>query len=175
MELTKAISERYSCRSFSPQKVAVEKLQQLATLAGGSPSAANKQAYRVSIITEKDELEKCYLIYAREWLKTAPAIMLICANLSEGWIRADGKNHAEIDTAIYIDHLTLLATDAGLATCWVCNFNRELCRELFGLPSSLEPMVLLPIGFPKDAAIPSKKRKDANEWLFVNQIPHDKL
>jgi len=163
MELTKAILERYSCRSFSPQKVAVEKLQQLATLAGGSPSAANKQAYRVSIITEKDELEKCYLIYAREWLKTAPAIMLICAN------------HAEIDTSIYIDHLTLLATDAGLATCWICNFNMELCRKLFRLPSSLEPTALLPIGFPKDAAIPSKKRKDVNEWLFANQIPHDKL
>ena len=46
--------------------------------------------------------------------------------------------------------MTLQATELGLATCWICNFEVGKTRELLQLPDHLEPMVLLPVGYPMD-------------------------
>jgi len=45
-----------------------------------------------------------------------------------------------------------------LATCWVCNFDAEKCKELFALPENEEPAVLIPIGYAADE-LKEKKRK----------------
>jgi nitroreductase len=46
--------------------------------------------------------------------------------------------------------MTLQATELGLATCWICNFDPTLASQLLGLPDHMEPMVLLPLGYPMD-------------------------
>jgi nitroreductase len=76
----------------------------------------------------------------------------------EEWVRADGKHHGNIDIAIAVEHLCLAATEQGLATCWVCNFDAILCKELFALPESEEPTVIIPIGYAADEQ-KEKKRK----------------
>ena len=43
---------------------------------------------------------------------------------------------ALIDIAIAVEHLCLAATEQGLATCWVYNFDANLCKELFSLPEN---------------------------------------
>lgn len=50
----------------------------------------------------------------------------------------------------------------GLATCWVCNFDAALCKELFALPESEEPAVIIPLGYADDE-LKEKKRKDIDE------------
>ena len=65
----------------------------------------------------------------------------------EEWVRSDGKHHGDIDIAIAVEHLCLAATEQGLATCWVCNFDAALCKQLFGLSANEEPAVLIPLGY----------------------------
>jgi hypothetical protein len=48
----------------------------------------------------------------------------------------------------------------------VCNFDVELCRELFGIAAPYEPAVLIPIGYPTTVEVPEKTRKPMNE-VFV--------
>jgi len=48
--------------------------------------------------------------------------------------------------------MTLQATELGLATCWICNFFVDETRELLKLPEQLEPVVILPLGYPLDSA-----------------------
>ena len=43
--------------------------------------------------------------------------------------------------------LCLAATEQGLATCWVCNFDANLCKELFSLSDIEEPAVIIPLGY----------------------------
>jgi nitroreductase len=92
--------------------------------------------------------------------------MYIIASLvhDEEWVRSDGKAHGDIDVAIAVEHLCLAATEQGLATCWVCNFDAQLCSQLFSYAEGEEPVVLIPIGYPADEAKP-KVRKEMNEIL----------
>jgi len=92
-------------------------------------------------------------------------IIVACVNHRESWKRgSDGHDFGEVDVAIAIDHLTLAATAKGLGTCWVCNFDVPGCRKVLDLPDHLEPLALIPLGWPAVSS-PPKKRKPVEEIL----------
>jgi nitroreductase len=118
------------------------------------------------VIQEEGDLEKIHQVYHREWFRTAPCVIVICGDHSTSWKRKDEKDHCDIDAAITTDHMTLQATELELATCWICNFDPQMTRGLLNLPDHLEPLVLLPLGYPLDEADPerhSEKRKPLSE------------
>ena len=104
--------------------------------------------------------------YNREWFTTAPMYIIASVLHDEEWVRADGKHHGDIDIAIAVEHLCLAATEQGLATCWVCNFDAPLCKTLFDLPESEEPAVVIPLGYPADRP-KVKNRKSMEEILSI--------
>jgi len=61
-----------------------------------------------------------------------------------------GKDHCDIDLAIAIDHITLAATDNGLATCWICKFDVMKCAEILKLPYNIYPVALIPLGYSSE-------------------------
>jgi nitroreductase len=71
---------------------------------------------------------------------------------------AQNKDSADIDITIAVDHMALQATELGLGTCWVCNFDVRQCSDILRLPRHIEPVVLLPVGYP-NIKPPAKKRK----------------
>jgi nitroreductase len=75
------------------------------------------------------------------------------------WTRRDGKNYADVDVSIAMDHLILAATDQGLGTCWVGAFDPAAAREVLGLPEGVEPVAFTPLGYPADSARPKLRRK----------------
>ncbi|MCQ2375903.1 MAG: nitroreductase family protein [Salinivirgaceae bacterium] len=168
MESIKSLfSERYSCRNYSSQKVSRQTLEQLLETAKLAPSATNAQPWKVIVVNQPENIAKLQAAYNRDWFRTASTVLIMCAVRNKAWTRADGKNHADIDLAILTDHLTLAATDMGLATCWVCNFNAKMITNDFGLDSNTEPVVLVPIGYSADDSKPAKKRittSDFVEW-----------
>ena len=92
----------------------------------------------------------------------APVVVIASILHDEEWVRSDGKHHGDIDIAIAVEHLCLAATEQGLGTCWVCNFDAELCKKSFGLEDNEEAAVLIPIGYPADEP-KDKKRKAIEE------------
>jgi nitroreductase len=93
------------------------------------------------------------------WAAAAPVAIVACSRPSTAWTRAyDGKNHADIDLAILMDHLILAATDDGLATCWICAFDPAVVRAALHLPDDLEPVAITPLGHA-DAPPREKTRK----------------
>ena len=102
-----------------------------------APSAVNFQPWRFRIVTDEAVLKALYSCYKREWLATAPCIIVACVDHNESWHRrADNKDHADIDIAIAVEHLCLAAAEQGLGTCWVCNFDAPQCSEVLGLPEN---------------------------------------
>ncbi len=159
LELTK---QRYSCRDYQPTSIEQEKLDYVMACVRLSPSACNKQPWRFRIISNEDDLQKVRQCYAREWMTTAPVCIIASILHDEEWVRADGKHHGDIDIAIAVEHLCLAAAEQGLGTCWVCNFDAALCKQLFALDANEEPAVLIPIGYPADEQ-KEKKRKTMAE------------
>ncbi len=171
MNLNEIISHRFSVRKYKNQKIEHEKLFQVLEAGRLAPSAVNYQPWHFIVFQNAENLEKIYSVYNREWIKSAPAIILICSNHSKSWKRkSDEKDFADVDIAIATDHMTLQATELGLGTCWVCNFDAPKCAELFDLPEHIEPAVILPIGYP-DIDPPEKKRKHLEEIVYWEHFP----
>ena len=98
-------------------------------------------------------------------MATAKAVIMVVAVKDEAWVRAtDGKYHGDIDAAIITEHICLAATEQGLGTCWVCNFDAALCHDLFALADNEEPVVLIPIGIP--AAEPTEKKRKSLDAIW---------
>ena len=141
-----------------------EKLDYVMECVRLAPSAVNKQPWMFRVV--KDEAEKAKLreCYNRDWFNSAP-MYIICSILhDQEWVRKDGKHHGDIDIAIAVEHLCLAATEQGLATCWVCNFNAEKCKEFFTFSDNEEPAVLIPIGYAADER--NEKIRKAIEEIY---------
>lgn len=72
------------------------------------------------------------------------------------------------DVAIATEHISLAAAEQGLGSCWVCNFDTDLCRKHFNLPDTIEPAVILTIGYPESPDLfkqTPKKRKTLEEII----------
>lgn len=160
---------RYSCRAYLNKPVEEEKLNLILEAGRIAPSAVNYQPWQFIIIRSEKYLEGIRQCYHREWFKTAPVAIVICGNHDLSWKRkSDNKDHTDVDTAIAIDHMTLMASDLDLATCWICNFDVEKTRQLLELPDNLEPIAILPIGYPADKCNPDRhqeKRKSLDEVI----------
>lgn len=163
MNLNQIIKQRFSVRKYKNKSVEHEKLLQILEAGRLAPSAANYQPWYFIVVRQPENLKKLHSVYHRDWIKSAPIIIVACADHSQSWKRSsDGKDSSDIDLAIAVDHMTLQATELGLGTCWVCNFDVNRCSDSFKLPSQIEPVVLLPIGYP-DIKQPDKKRKSLEE------------
>ena len=169
MEFLELAKNRYSCRKYKDTPVEDKKLMQVLEAARVAPSAKNKQPWHYIIIQDSEILEKVKSCYKREWINSAPMIIVACGDHKISWRRSDGKDHTDIDMAISIDHLTLAATDAGLATCWVCKFDVMKCAEILELPEGIEPVALIPIGYPADEPDPERHERARND---LNEIVH---
>ena len=164
MNLQELIKSRYSCRSYQAASVEPQKLDYIMECVRLAPSAVNKQPWRFRIVSTDEDKAKLQRCYVRSWFTSAPMYIIASLVHDEEWVRSDGKAHGNIDVAIAVEHLCLAAAEQGLGTCWVCNFDALLCKQLFSYAEGEEPVVLIPIGYPADEAKP-KVRKAMAEIL----------
>ena len=162
------VKKRYSVREFTNQKVEKEKIKKILKTANLAPSAVNYQPWHFIVITEEGLKKSIAKAYPRSWFQEAPVIIAACGDHSQSWKRRDGKDHCDVDVAIAVDHLTLAAADQGLGTCWVCAFDARMVEEVLKLPSHLEAVALIPLGYPQKTEAPEKKRKDWDEIVSWN-------
>lgn len=168
MELRKAISARYSCRSYEDRPIDNSLLKDIIDTARQAPSASNRQEWRFVAVTDKDAIARITeKAGSQQWWAGAPVILACCAE-TDNHLMTCGQPCYPIDLAIIIDHITLLATDAGLGTCWVGAFNEDAVKEICGIPSEIRVVELLVMGYPADSAR-EKKRLELEDVLFLNQ------
>jgi len=164
MELKACIENRVSTRDFQSVPVEKEKLIQLLDAARVAPSACNLQPWCFVVITDSQRCANLCECYKREWIRSAPVIIVACADHSVSWKRrTDNKDHSDMDLAIAIEHICLTATDLGLGACWVCNFDLAGCKEFLNLPEHVEPVALIPVGYPVKNESAAKNRKSLEE------------
>ena len=156
---------RHSCRDYSDRPVSRDTLRSVLDVARLAPSACNRQPWVFLVADSAEQREAITGSYDRQWIRTAPEFIVACGIHDEAWHRGcDGKDHTDVDLSIAIEHLCLAATSLELGTCWVCNFDPAPIAEAFGLPAGVEPVAIIPIGYPADPqAVPEKKRKSLDE------------
>ncbi len=166
MNFIELAKSRSSVRTYLSKKVEEDKISYMLDCARFAPSAVNSQPWTFIIVQEEENRKHLQACYDREWFKSAPLYILVCGSHSQSWHRkSDNKDHCDIDVAIAVDHLVLAATEQGLGTCWVCNFDVALCSTLFQLSNDVEPIVILAIGY-SDGNDAAKIRKEMKEIVI---------
>lgn len=162
MDVVEAIRARYSCRSYQDRGIHEDTLRRLFDVARMAPSARNIQEWRFVVVRDPETRAKLATASCnQEFVGKAPVVLACCAD-GDNRKMTCGQFAYPIDLAIIIDHLTLLATAEGLATCWIGAFHADQVREILGIPERVEIVELLTLGYPADAA-PEKSRMDIDQ------------
>lgn len=160
MEFFKTLKARRSIRRFEPRPVPEDLLIQVLEAARLAPSGGNMQPWEFVIVREPENVRRVvqttHLGFdpgsgeRQEWLSAAPVLVVACADLKRSASRYGelGAQVAVLDTAAAVQNMLLAAVDVGLGSCWVSGFDAEALAGVLGLPGSVRPLAILPLGFP---------------------------
>ena len=151
METLECIKSRTSTRSYKPDKIPEEDVEEIIDAAIHAPSAGNLQDWEFVLV--KDPENKRGLMRAcadQAFVGQSQVSVVVCSNLeSIGPCGERGRRLYTIqDTAAATQNLMLGAGRHGIGTCWIGKFEEEEVRELLGLPEHVRPVAVIPLGYP---------------------------
>ncbi|MEK6646408.1 MAG: nitroreductase family protein [Candidatus Firestonebacteria bacterium] len=177
--LMEIIRKRKSVRKYIDTPVEKEKIEAIIEAARLAPSSSNTQPWRFIAVLDKTVLSEIKAkglggIVPNKWASTTPAVIVACAelNIITHRIGATIKNidYHLIDLGIATEHLILRATELGLGTCWIGWFNEKEIKKTLNIPTTVQVISLITIGYYEDKAnITAKTRMSMNSILFYNK------
>ncbi|MDP2681318.1 MAG: nitroreductase family protein [Deltaproteobacteria bacterium] len=157
---------RKSIREFADREIEKDKLERLLEALRRAQSAANCQPWHF-IIIEKADRKKLDNVFIKEGFKAAPLIIAACAEPSKAWVRkADGKNYAWVDVTIALTEMIAVATAEGLGTCWIAAIDPLRVKDILDIPSHIEVVALIAIGYPKVPLVKEEKNRKTLESII---------
>lgn len=160
--------ERWTCRRYSDKPVEQEKLNAILEAARIAPTAKDIQPFHIWVV--KSEEARGRLDQTTKCLYGAPVALIVAGDSARAYIRADGKNYADIDASIVGTHIILEAADLGLGSTWIGAYDSPKLKELFPELGEYVDVALFAIGYPADDARPAPshtERKSVRELVTV--------
>ncbi|SNC68351.1 Nitroreductase [Hymenobacter gelipurpurascens] len=183
--IQESISKRWSPRSFAQQPVDPETLNQVFEAASWAPSAMNEQPWRYIYAHKSDQesfqkMVDCLLPGNQPWAKNAPVLILALAKTH--YDNGTPNGAALHDLGMANANLITEATALGLHGHFMGGFDQAKTRELFELPESLQPVVIIALGYIGEAEQleepflsrekAPRQRKHHADIAFRNQLPN---
>ncbi len=173
MNVSDAIAQRYSCRSYRADPVPDETIATILEAGRLAPSACNKQPWRFAVVSD---IEARTEIVERAFLKGIPMRWALDAPVffALGMVRAtithklaplfSGVDYPWVDIGIAGEHMVLQATELGLGTCWIGWIRPKKIARIIGWPRSVKPVAIITCGYPtKDTDHPRRPRLAVDE------------
>lgn len=159
MEFLSLAKQRCSVRKYKTDEIEKEKLDKILEAARIAPTAANAQSQRLLVISSQEAKEK---LSKGVNYHGAPLAIIVCGAHSDVFVRPfDKKDMVSVDATIVADHIVLEAEDLGLSSCWLTYFDPEIIRNEFNIPSNLEPIAIIAVGYADtEKASPDRHSKD---------------
>ena len=156
VEILHELAVRRSPRSFSDEPVPREDVLKLLEAARWAPSCFNEQPWRFMLAFKDGErlyqsiFESLVPDNAR-WAVSAEVLIVACVVRTRE-TNSQPNPTAEYDLGLAVSQLTVQATSIGLGVHQIAGFNPIRLARAVSLPSGVEPLVVLAIGYPADAA-----------------------
>lgn len=148
MDVFEAIKTRRSIREYLEKEVEEEKLQRVLEAGRLAPSAKNIQEWRFIVVRDKETREKlAQAARSQPFVAQAPVCIVGCAMITD-YRMTCGQKAYPIDVAIAVDHMTLVAVEEGLGTCWIGAFFEDQVKEILKIPDDIRVVTLLSLGYP---------------------------
>jgi nitroreductase len=153
-----AILSRRSIRKYTDQPVADELVTGLLRAAMAAPSAGNQQPWEFIVVRDRSLLESISLSQPYAGMtRDAQLAIVICADVS----REKHPGFWVEDCAAATENLLLAAHGAGLGAVWLGYYpveeRVEKMRQLFGLPQTIVPFAIVPLGYPAEQPAPADR------------------
>ena len=166
MEIDETIRRRRSIRQYDKKGISDESIEEILDLVRHSPSSMNGQPWQFVVI--RDTLIKQRIAAAKnahcppdraqftaDFLTHAPVLVAICVDKRRA-------HHREKENGILAAAtLMLAATARGLGSVYLSAYQssdsrlQEELGEILGLPGEIQPVTLIPLGYP--AELPDEK------------------
>lgn len=148
------LAERWSPRAYSSKEIPVEKIQRLFEAARWAPSSSNDQEWRFIIGFKGDDTHQkifdTLVEFNQLWAGEAHMLVLVCG---QSISKKTGKPSQvfSYDVGQAVAMLSIQATHEGLFVHQMGGYDKSKAKELFELPESVEPLVVMSIGFSGEA------------------------
>ena len=178
MDILKAIKKRRSVRGYLDKTIPEQVLYRVLEAARLAPTAANKQPFKLILVTEKQTKIKLAEASRKQMsIAEAPIVIVGCAFPEESYQNIGGTHTSEeIDVSIVFDHLMLQAAEESLGTCWIGAFDEQQVKAILNIPSNVKVIGLTPLGYPSGKEFKSGKhldRKSLNEIILYEKYKED--
>ena len=150
------IATRTSVRAYRDCPVGADTVELLLRAAMAAPSAMNRQPWVFVVVDDKALLQKFAdsLQYAK-MAASAPLAVVVCADLTRNpgasgdwWV---------MDASAASENLLLAAHAVGWTGVYPRSERVKAVRSILGLPGSVVPLNVIPIGYPAETPEPKQK------------------
>ena len=159
------IHSRKSVRQYTTEPVSEADIETMLRAAMAAPTAVNFQPWRFVVLNERESLDALAekLPYAK-MLKGAPLAIIVCGETL--WMGGAENPFWSQDCSAATQNLLLAAEAIGLGAVWTAAYPDEMrcaaISEAIGLPSTVKPLCVIPIGHPAGDDQPKDKWKPEN-------------
>lgn len=163
MNVFDAIKERYSVRSYKDKPIANKDLTRILEAARLAPSARNIQEWRFVVVKDKDTRAKLSeAAKGQRSVAEAPVVIACCAATVD-YVMTCGQLAYPIDVAIAVDHITLIAAEMGIGSCWIGAFYEDKVKKILNIPDEIRVVELLTLGYAAGTKPLAKRRLSLKE------------
>ncbi|MBN1677127.1 MAG: nitroreductase family protein [Candidatus Thermoplasmatota archaeon] len=161
MDVRTVISARRSIRRYEKKPLPAELLEELLESARQAPSASNAQRWSMVVVTDDEKKQR--LVKASGGQKFVGQCSAYLVAVAE-----PGAPYPAVDVAIALDHLSLVAAEKGLGTCWIGDFEPEEVKEILGVPKDRDIPICMTLGYP--AQNPQARKRKPLSGLFHREV-----
>jgi nitroreductase len=164
--IIEAIIKRRSIRHYIRKNVDKSLIDLLLKSAMYAPSANNQQPWHFVVIDQQELFKRIMEVHPySSMLSEASVAILVCGDekleLSKGYW--------PVDCSAATQNILLTAHSLGLGSVWLGVYPRKErmdgIREIFSLPSNIQPFSLVSIGYPaEEKETPVRFREDRVRW-----------
>jgi nitroreductase len=168
MELKEVIKNRKSIRVYKDTPVPEEKLLKVLEAARLAQSGANRQEWKFVVVRDANKREVLkHASGGQNHVGQAPVVIAAVSTAPESMMKCEVPAWP-VNLAIAIDHMTLVAHEEGLGTCWIGAFSQDEARDILEVPRDCMIVSLLTLGYPAEEGRP-KNRKAMEEIVCYDR------
>jgi len=156
------VLSRRSIRKYTSEPVPDDVVERLLRAAMAAPSAGNQQPWQFVVIRDRATLTAITEVHPYStMLPGAPAVILVCGDAAS----CKWPQMWEQDCAAATENLLIEAEVLGLGAVWLGVHPLEErvrgIRALLGMPDSVVPFAIVPLGHPAESKPPSDRYDEA--------------
>ena len=160
MDALECIMTRMSVREYKTDAVPDSLLEKVLRAGMAAPSAVNKQPWEFVVVNDRELLLGINEKMPNVHCKQCPIAIVVCGNTDKA-LEGEGLGYWIQDTSAATENMLLAAHALGLGTVW-CGLTPiservAWMKQYLNLPSNLEPLCIVCLGWPSGPNAPKDK------------------